>query len=42
VDKVTGAQIQRVAKDIFKTDRLNLTVVGPHKNKKALTALLKV
>ncbi|MDP2650181.1 MAG: pitrilysin family protein [bacterium] len=42
IEKVTAAEIRRVVRDLFKTERLNLAVVGPHKNKKALTALLKV
>ena len=30
VDAVTPADVQRVAKDIFKTSGLNLAVIGPH------------
>lgn len=36
IDKVTVADVQRVAKKIFKPSKLNLTVVGPFKNKKIL------
>ena len=32
IDKVTVSDIQRVARDIFKTNKLNLAVIGPHKN----------
>jgi predicted Zn-dependent peptidase len=36
IEKVTVADVQRVAKKIFKPSKLNLTVVGPFKNKKIL------
>ncbi|MCK4635352.1 MAG: insulinase family protein [Candidatus Moranbacteria bacterium] len=34
LDKVTVEDIQRVARDIFVSENLNLAVVGPHKNNK--------
>lgn len=34
LDKITVEDIQRVAKDIFVPENLNLAVVGPHKNNK--------
>ena len=42
VDKVTAGQLQKAARDMFKTTRLNLAVIGPHKNKKELLKLLKI
>jgi predicted Zn-dependent peptidase len=41
IDAVTAADVMRVAKDIFKTNRLNLAVIGPHSDAK-LSSLLKV
>lgn len=42
VDKVSAQDILRVAKDIFINDKLNLAVIGPHKNDKELGKLLKI
>lgn len=42
VDAVTPAQVQRVAKNIFTTNHLNLTVIGPRGDTTALTKLLKI
>lgn len=42
IDAITAADIQEAAKELFKTEKLNLTVIGPHKNKKAFAALLKI
>ncbi|MDB5238486.1 MAG: hypothetical protein JWM46_756 [Candidatus Kaiserbacteria bacterium] len=42
VDAVTVSDIQRVAKDILRTDGLNLAVIGPHTEEKALLKLLKI
>ena len=41
IDAVKSADILRVAKDIFKQEKLNLAVVGPHKNSQKLAELLK-
>ncbi len=41
IDSVTPQDIKRVANDLFKSERLNLAVVGPHKNKKKFEELLK-
>jgi len=41
IDSVTPQDIERVANDLFKSERLNLAVVGPHKNKKKFEELLK-
>lgn len=40
VDKVKSEDIQRVAKDIFKKEKINLAVIGPHKNSKKLREIL--
>ena len=42
IDKVKSEDILRVAKDIFKTNKLNLAIVGPHKDCKKLEELLKI
>lgn len=42
VDAVTASQIQRVARELLKTEHLNLTVVGPHANEAQLVRLLKI
>ncbi len=41
VNAVTAADVQHVAKELFKTERLNLTVIGPHKDSKPLLEALK-
>lgn len=40
IDTVTAAQVQCVAKDLFTTKHLNLTVIGPHSDTKELVSLL--
>jgi predicted Zn-dependent peptidase len=42
IDAVTSADLTRVARDIFKTERLNLAVIGPHTNRDSLSSLLKI
>ena len=42
VDKVTTAQIHSVAKELFVTEKLNLTIIGPHKNTKDFLKILKL
>ncbi len=42
VDKVTAADIERVARDILRTESLNLAIIGPHLHKEPLTSLLHV
>lgn len=42
IDKVTIADILRIAGDIFISKKLNLAVIGPHKNEKELEKLLKL
>ncbi len=40
IDRVRPEDIQRVAKDIFQKEKLNLAVIGPHKNEEKLKKLL--
>lgn len=41
IDAVTVEDILRVGKDIFRSNTLNLAIVGPHKNDKKLLELMK-
>ena len=41
IDEVDGEGLQRVARDVFRRDRMNLAVVGPQRSTKPLEALLK-
>ena len=40
IDRVSIDDVQRVAKDIFRTEVLNLAVIGPHADSGALLPLL--
>ena len=42
IDAVTNSDVQRVARELFTTDALNLAVVGPHKDTQTLETLLSV
>ncbi|MBD3282474.1 MAG: hypothetical protein GF387_02590 [Candidatus Portnoybacteria bacterium] len=42
IDSVTAEDIQRVAKDIFQPNKLNLCLIGPFKNKEKFKKLLKI
>jgi predicted Zn-dependent peptidase len=42
IDAVTADDVQRVAQDILKTEKLNLAVIGPHVHSAQLLSLLKV
>ena len=42
VDKVTAEDIERVAKDILQSNKLNLAIIGPHLHKERLLLLLHV
>jgi len=42
IDAVTASDIMRVAKQVFKTETLNLAVIGPHKDGKKFEKLLKI
>jgi len=41
INSVTPQEIKRVANDLFKSERLSLVVVGPHKDKKKFQELLR-
>ena len=41
IRKVTANQIQALANEIFKNDRLNLALIGPFKNKAEFLKILK-
>ena len=40
-DQVTPDDIQRVARAIFKPEKLNLAIIGPYKDEKRFKKLLK-
>ena len=40
VEKVTAADIERVARDILQTNKLNLAIIGPHLHAERLQDLL--
>lgn len=42
IEKVTAADIQRVSKDLFRTEHLNLAIIGPHSTSTSLARLLKI
>ena len=42
VDAVTLEDILRVSKDVFQNNKLNLAIVGPHKNSKKIEEMLKL
>lgn len=42
IDSITSKDVQKVAKDIFKSKKLTLAVIGPYKNKKQFVSLLKI
>lgn len=42
IDVVTAADVQRVARDILRTDKLNLAIIGPHLDKEKFESLLKI
>ena len=42
IEKVTGAQIQKLAKEIFDNKKLNLAIIGPVKNKKEFERALRI
>ncbi len=41
IDNVRAEDVQRVAQDIFKTNSLNLAIIGPHLHKDKLLSLLR-
>ena len=42
IDAVTSKDILRVAKDVFKTNKLNVAIIGPHKNNKKIERILNI
>jgi len=42
IDKVTASDIMKIAKDIFKPEKLNLAMIGPFKDKEEFKKLLKI
>jgi predicted Zn-dependent peptidase len=42
IDKITANDILKVAKDIFRPDKLNLALIGPFKDKEKFKKLLKI
>ncbi|MFH0852287.1 MAG: pitrilysin family protein [bacterium] len=42
IEKVTAADLQRVARDIFRPEKLNLALIGPFKEKDKFEKLLKI
>ena len=42
IDKITAADVQRVARDILVTNGLNLAIIGPHLHEEKLLSLLRV
>jgi predicted Zn-dependent peptidase len=42
IEKVTAEDIQRVARDILLSEKLNLAIIGPHSDEKKLVKLLKI
>lgn len=41
IDRVTARQVQEVAEQLFKPQRLNLAVIGPYKNEQPFKKLIK-
>jgi predicted Zn-dependent peptidase len=42
LDKVTISDVQKIAQNIFKSEKLNLAIIGPHKSKSKFQSLLKI
>ncbi|OGI29272.1 MAG: hypothetical protein A2288_00635 [Candidatus Moranbacteria bacterium RIFOXYA12_FULL_44_15] len=42
IDKITPSDIMKAAKEVFKNSKLNLAVIGPHKDGKKLQKLLSL
>ncbi len=42
INRVTAADLQRVARDIFKPQKLNLALIGPFKERERLEKILKI
>ena len=42
LDKVSVSDVQKIAQDIFKPEKMNLAIIGPHKDKEKFQSLLKI
>jgi len=42
LDKVTLDDVQKVSQNIFRPEKLNLALIGPHKDKSKFQKLLKL
>jgi predicted Zn-dependent peptidase len=42
IDKVTAADVLRVAQDIFRNEKLNMAIIGPHINSKQLAKIFSL
>ncbi|MFH0739831.1 MAG: pitrilysin family protein [bacterium] len=42
IDKVKASEVRALAKEIFKKQSLNLSIIGPHKNENQLQKLMRV
>jgi predicted Zn-dependent peptidase len=42
INSVTAPELQRVAREMFRNNKLNLAVVGPHKHKREFARVLKI
>ena len=42
IAKITPNDILKVAKEVFRSDRLNLAVIGPHKDREQFSKVLKI
>jgi len=42
IDKVSADDIQRVSKDLLKSDKLNLAIIGPHLQRENFLSLLRI
>ena len=42
IDTVSANDIQRVARDLLRTERLNLAIIGPHVHKEKFLSLLRL
>ena len=42
LDKVSISDVQKIAQNIFKPEKLNLAIIGPHKNKEKFQSLLRI
>jgi len=42
VEAVTTADVRRVARELLQTDRLAVSIVGPHRSDKRFAPLLKI